>query len=122
MRWGRPGRPGLPERLARAPLVAGGCRQGGQPASVPRRTERGAGWNGLRALEGGKEGTGRGLPALVVGVSVSVCLSVPSGFPRAPGAPGAAPAPVRARRAVARGAHRAAAAVAKGGPFLSLVI
>lgn len=43
---------------------------------------------------GGREGTGRGLPALVVGVSVSVCLSVSSGSPRAPGAPGAAPAPV----------------------------
>ena len=42
------------------------------------------------------EGTGRGLPALVVEVSVSVCLSVPFGSPRAPGAPRAAPAPVSA--------------------------
>lgn len=45
-------------------------------------------WEGDR----GREGTGRGLSALVVGVSMSVCLSVPSGSPRARGAPGAAPA------------------------------
>lgn len=33
-------------------------------------------WEG----DGEKEGTGRGLPALVVGVSVSLCLSVPLAF------------------------------------------
>lgn len=42
------------------------------------------------------KGTGRGLLASVVGVSVSVCLSVRSGSPLAPGAPRKTSAPVSA--------------------------
>lgn len=51
---------------------------------------------GGRRREGGRELGGGCRPR--VGVSVSVCLSVPSGSLRAPGALGAVPAPVPAPR------------------------
>lgn len=69
------------------------------------------------------EKTGRGLPASAVG-SQCVCVSVgPLRLSAcARGSESRARSGFRARWAAARGASGAAAAVAKGGPFLSLVI
>lgn len=98
-------RPGMPSEQA----AGTGTRTHGTGS------RRGTRW----AHEGGSTRTGRGPPALFVGC---VCVSVGpfwlSACARSSGR-GARSGP-SARRAAARGAH--GAAVAKGGPFLSLVI
>lgn len=79
MRWGPPGRPRLPKRSAPVPRVAVEAGRG----------RAGLGKGDGDAARAGEEGS---WATQVAGVRVSVCLSVPSGSPRAPEAAGEAPA------------------------------
>lgn len=114
MRWGPPGRPRLPKRRAPVPRVRPGTASKRAAHALNREL-------GMEKLGRAKE---EGSWAIrVAGVRVSVCLSVPSGSPRAPGAAGAesaqAPAPGR-RQHVGPTARQRCRRM--GGPFLSLVI
>lgn len=115
---GAPGAPGAAERAGDA--VGAGRRRGrpgAQDAGVAE-SARGGRWKrrGDGAGAAGLGGGGQG-----VGVSVGL-LWLPACPPPPRGCGSGARSRPRAWRAAARGAHGAAAAGAKGGPFLSLVI